>query len=209
MADIDGVKLPVSPTFNAPSELAQAVAGKQYSAVVFITDDNVAAAHLPRYQSALPHAISIIIRPGEDSKTLSQAENVYRQLLQLNIGRDALIIAIGGGLVTDFGAFIAATYKRGIDFMLVSTSLLGCVDAVVGGKESDLPGSCRIGDTARTTYPRRARGSLQDRTCLPSQSRAIHRRKSGTTGQRRLAAHRESRRGVRPGEGGGRPSGLP
>lgn len=133
-ADIDGVKLPVSPTFNAPSELAQAVAGKQYSAVVFITDDNVGAAHLPRYQSALPHAISIVIRPGEDSKTLSQAENVYRQLLQLNIGRDALIIAIGGGLVTDFGAFIAATYKRGIDFMLVSTSLLGCVDAVVGGK---------------------------------------------------------------------------
>ena len=134
MADIDGVKLPVSPTFNAPSELAQAVADKAYSAVVFITDDNVAAAHLPRYQSALPHAISIVIRPGEDSKTLSQAENVYRQLLQLNIGRDALIIAIGGGLVTDFGAFIAATYKRGIDFMLVSTSLLGCVDAVVGGK---------------------------------------------------------------------------
>ena len=134
MADIDSVKLPVSPTFNAPSELAQAVEGKPYSAIVFITDDNVAAAHLPRYQRALPHAISIVIRPGEDSKTLSQAENVYRQLLQLNIGRDALIVAIGGGLVTDFGAFIAATYKRGIDFMLVSTSLLGCVDAVVGGK---------------------------------------------------------------------------
>ena len=89
-ADIDGVKLPVSPTFNAPSELAQAVAGKQYSAIVLITDDNVGAAHLPRYQSALPHAISIVIRPGEDSKTLSQAENVYRQLLQLNIGRGDL-----------------------------------------------------------------------------------------------------------------------
>jgi shikimate kinase/3-dehydroquinate synthase len=133
-ANIDGVKLPVSPTFKAPSELAQLIAKKQYSAVVFITDDNVAAAHLPRYQNALPDAISIVIQAGEDSKTLSQAENVYRQLLQLNIGRDALIIAIGGGLVTDFGAFIAATYKRGIDFMLVSTSLLGCVDAVVGGK---------------------------------------------------------------------------
>ncbi|MBR4900678.1 MAG: bifunctional shikimate kinase/3-dehydroquinate synthase [Victivallales bacterium] len=133
-ADIDGVKLPVSPSFNAPSELAKLIAGKQYSAIVFITDGHVAAAHLPRYQRALPHAISIVIRPGEDSKTLQQAENVYRQLLQLNVGRDALIVAIGGGLVTDFGAFIAATYKRGIDFMLISTSLLGCVDAVVGGK---------------------------------------------------------------------------
>ena len=133
-ADIDHNQVPVSPTFQAPAELAQVIAAKAYSSVVIITDDNVAAHHLPRYQRALPHAISIVIRPGEDSKTLTQAETVYRQLLQLNIGRDALIVAIGGGLVTDFGAFIAATYKRGIDFMLVSTSLLGCVDAVIGGK---------------------------------------------------------------------------
>jgi 3-dehydroquinate synthase len=139
-AEIDDHTIPVIPSFTPQITLAKSLdartktQGKAYSAIVFITDDNVAELHLKRFRDALPHAASIVIKPGEDSKTLRQAETVFEQLLALGIGRDALIIAIGGGMVTDFAAFVAATYKRGIDFILVSTTLLGCVDAVIGGK---------------------------------------------------------------------------
>jgi 3-dehydroquinate synthetase len=59
---------------------------------------------------------------------------VYQCLLDNQFGRDDVLVALGGGMITDLGAFVASTYKRGMDFLLVSTSLLGCVDAAVGGK---------------------------------------------------------------------------
>ena len=71
---------------------------------------------------------------AEENKNLSKAEEAYKFLTKKNINRDHEIVAIGGGALTDFAGFIAATFKRGIKLTLVPTSLLAQVDASIGGK---------------------------------------------------------------------------
>jgi 3-dehydroquinate synthase len=130
-ATLGGESSQVVCTADAPSVIAKALAGKR---VVLLTDNHVAKFHLARYQAALPKCETIILSPGERIKTLDSAKKLYEKLLQLKMNRDDVLLAIGGGTVTDFGAYVAATFKRGIKFVLVSTTLLGCVDAAVGGK---------------------------------------------------------------------------
>lgn len=79
-------------------------------------------------------AHSITIKPGENSKTIKTAEEVWNFLSYHNANRNDLLINIGGGLITDIGGFVASTYKRGLSFINISTSLLGMVDASIGGK---------------------------------------------------------------------------
>ena len=74
------------------------------------------------------------VPPGEESKSLEVAANLWSVLLEYGADRNSLIINVGGGVVCDLGAFIASTYKRGIPFVNVPTSLLAMVDASVGGK---------------------------------------------------------------------------
>ena len=74
------------------------------------------------------------VPPGEESKSLEVAANLWSVLLEYGADRNSLIINVGGGVVCDLGAFIAATLKRGIPFVNVPTSLLAMVDASVGGK---------------------------------------------------------------------------
>ena len=71
---------------------------------------------------------------AEENKNLSKAEEAYKFLTKKNINRDHEIVAIGGGALTDFAGFIAATFKRGLKLTLVPTSLLAQVDASIGGK---------------------------------------------------------------------------
>lgn len=122
---------PVTTSWDAPRELTRWTDGRR---VFFLTEENVSRHHLDRFARVLPDAVTLIVPPGENSKTLKGAETIYRTLLENRIDRGDLLVALGGGMVTDLGAFVAATYKRGMDFVLVSTSLLGCVDAAVGGK---------------------------------------------------------------------------
>ena len=74
------------------------------------------------------------VPPGEESKSLEVAANLWSVLLEYGADRNSLIINVGGGVVCDLGAFVASTYKRGIPFVNVPTSLLAMVDASVGGK---------------------------------------------------------------------------
>ncbi len=74
------------------------------------------------------------VPPGEESKSLEVAANLWSVLLEYGADRNSLIINVGGGVICDLGAFIASTYKRGISFINVPTSLLAMVDASVGGK---------------------------------------------------------------------------
>ncbi len=76
----------------------------------------------------------ISIPSGEKYKTLSFVESVHRELVKSEIDRSSLIVGVGGGLVTDIAGFIAATYMRGIDVGFISSTLLGQVDASIGGK---------------------------------------------------------------------------
>jgi 3-dehydroquinate synthase len=97
---------------------------------LYLTDQNV----YQYYHSVIPKESCIIMEAGEQSKTLENLTNVFRSLLSMSADRSTMLIGIGGGVVTDIAGFVASTFMRGIDFGFVSTSVLGQVDAVIGGK---------------------------------------------------------------------------
>ena len=74
------------------------------------------------------------IESGESNKVLEVASNIWQTLLESNADKNALLINLGGGMISDLGGFIASVYKRGIDFINVPTSILAMADASVGGK---------------------------------------------------------------------------
>ena len=103
-----------------------------------ITDANVApllAAPVMRALSAADYeADSFVIPAGEEQKTLATVGTVYDWLLQHKVERSDFVVCLGGGVVTDLAGFAAATVLRGIPFVHVPTTLLGMVDAAIGGK---------------------------------------------------------------------------
>ena len=102
-----------------------------------LTDENTHRHCLPLLQPLLPVACPEYILPsGEKAKSLEQAEKIWNWLLRQGAGRDDLLLALGGGVVTDLGGFVASAYKRGMDSLNIPTSLIGQVDAAVGGKTS-------------------------------------------------------------------------
>lgn len=95
-----------------------------------ITDENV----MMHYQRELKPWRVITVPAGETSKSLETIDDIVRQLIALDAGRDALIIGIGGGVVTDIAGFVAGIYKRGVRCGFVPTTILAMVDAAIGGK---------------------------------------------------------------------------
>jgi len=96
---------------------------------------------LLRHVPALREAELIEVPPGEASKDIRVSSDIWRHLLERGADRQALLVCLGGGVVTDLGGFVAGTYKRGIRFVNVPTSLMGMVDAAIGGKTGvDLAG---------------------------------------------------------------------
>ena len=77
---------------------------------------------------------TVLIGLGESIKTLQSVETIYRRFIELGVDRATFVLGIGGGIVTDVAGFAASTYMRGLRFGFVSTTLLGQVDASVGGK---------------------------------------------------------------------------
>lgn len=77
---------------------------------------------------------TVLIGLGESIKTLQSVDTIYRRFIELGVDRSTFVLAIGGGIVTDVAGFAASTYMRGVKFGFVSTTLLGQVDASVGGK---------------------------------------------------------------------------
>ena len=86
------------------------------------------------YHPMLAPYDTVLIGLGESIKTLQTVESIYRRFIELGVDRSTFVLAIGGGIVTDVAGFAASTYMRGIGFGFVSTTLLGQVDASVGGK---------------------------------------------------------------------------
>jgi 3-dehydroquinate synthase len=85
----------------------------------------------------VPHNLKVptlVVAPGEGSKSRARWSALTDRLLDLGYGRDAAIVALGGGVVGDLAGFVAASYLRGIPWLQVPTSLLAMVDASVGGK---------------------------------------------------------------------------
>lgn len=118
-------------------QLDSFLAAKNYSKVFFLTDSNTHDLCLPLILSDLKNqaAYEIIeIPPGEASKIIEIVVQVWETLSELGASRKSLLVNLGGGVITDMGGFIASTFKRGMDFINLPTSLLAMVDASVGGK---------------------------------------------------------------------------
>lgn len=107
-------------------------------AIVVLADTNTSQLCLPVFQNLIARqtqALSYITIPaGEANKNLEQLSQIWRGLTRAGAGRDALLICLGGGMITDIGGFAASTYKRGIKVVHIPTTLLAMVDAAIGGK---------------------------------------------------------------------------
>jgi len=108
-----------------------------YSIIFILVDENTHELCLPQFMARISggYTFEIIeIESGEVNKTIETCVGVWEALSELGADRKSLIINLGGGVLTDLGGFVASTFKRGIDFINVPTTLLSMVDASVGGK---------------------------------------------------------------------------
>lgn len=118
-------------TDSAESGLASVLDGLDADRVFLLTDSNVApVCRLDMSRFASVH----VIEPGEGSKSVKGACGVWEWLATSGATRRSVLVNCGGGVVTDLGGFVAATFKRGIRFINIPTSVLGAVDAAIGGK---------------------------------------------------------------------------
>ncbi|CAG7856341.1 3-dehydroquinate synthase [biofilm metagenome] len=106
------------------------------SQVLVTTNEKVAPIYLDKIQAQLKdyNYASTILPDGEQYKTLEVLNKIFDSLLEKRYGRNATLIALGGGVVGDMGGFAAACYQRGISFIQIPTTLLAQVDSSVGGK---------------------------------------------------------------------------
>jgi 3-dehydroquinate synthase len=105
---------------------------------VLITDDNVAALFAEKVSRSLEESgfrLALVkVRPGEESKTISEAEAICARMIEAGLDRSSFVVALGGGMVGDLAGFVAAIYHRGIPHVQVPTTLLAQVDSSIGGK---------------------------------------------------------------------------
>lgn len=123
-------------TQDLEKDLGQAIADIRPDRLFILTDDNTQAVCHPIIQSwpCVAGATTITIPASDDHKDLSSLGMVWHGLSQGGASRHSCLVNLGGGMVTDLGGFAAATFKRGIAFINIPTTLLSMVDASVGGK---------------------------------------------------------------------------
>lgn len=108
-----------------------------YSKIFIIVDENTSNQCLPYFLANLATEVTIEIielEAGETHKNIETCLGIWNSLTELGGDRKSIIINLGGGVITDIGGFVACTFKRGIDFINVPTTLLAMVDASIGGK---------------------------------------------------------------------------
>lgn len=98
--------------------------------LIFITDQNVYAL----YKERLSNFECIIIEPGEQFKNQATVDNIIIELIKRQADKKTILVGIGGGVVTDITGYAAAIFKRGLQHVLIPTTLLAMVDAAIGGK---------------------------------------------------------------------------
>ena len=119
--------------------LGQRIAALRSGAkIAIVSDETVAKHHLPAAVAAIEganlEAATIVVPPGEESKSFAIFESVCEQLIAARIERGDLVVALGGGVIGDLAGFAAAVVRRGLDYVQVPTTLLAQVDSSVGGK---------------------------------------------------------------------------
>lgn len=121
---------------NIQAELPKAIAACEHDRVFFLTDEVTRRACLPLLRDCgVLHEAHVITIPDSDThKSLESLAHVWHELATHGATRHSCLVNLGGGMVTDLGGFAASTFKRGIDFINIPTTLLAMVDASVGGK---------------------------------------------------------------------------
>jgi 3-dehydroquinate synthase len=131
------------------AEILAALKPASPPAFLLICDEHT----LPLARIIGPRGPYCVLKAGEDNKNWAAAEQILRSAQEAGLGRDSLFIACGGGVVSDLAGFAASVYMRGVELVIVSTSLLGMADAAMGGKTGfDL---FNIKNLAGTFYPAR------------------------------------------------------
>lgn len=128
---------PVFHGANAYEKFSRYLRARDYDRIFLLTDSNCRELCLPMFEQKLGgdfETVVLEIPAGEVYKTLDTCNHLWNALLEQRASRKSVLINLGGGVVTDLGGFVAATFKRGMDFIHVPTTLLGQVDAAIGGK---------------------------------------------------------------------------
>ncbi|MEG9326779.1 3-dehydroquinate synthase [Salinimicrobium catena] len=118
-------------------QLNQFLAEKNFSKIFILVDQNThlhcLSSFLPKLETSIPIEV-LEMEAGEANKTIETCNGIWQVLSELGADRKSVMINLGGGVVTDLGGFVAATFKRGISCIHFPTTLLGMVDAAIGGK---------------------------------------------------------------------------
>lgn len=137
MTTINAATYPIHFEEKGYNELTSLVSERNYSSVFILVDDNTLDCCYPRFIQLFTtdKPIEVIqIDAGEVHKNIETCMGVWNVMTELGADRKSLLITLGGGVITDLGGFVASTFKRGIDFVNIPTTLLSMVDASVGGK---------------------------------------------------------------------------
>src|SRR5215216_5382287 len=100
------------------SDLGDFFSFSHYSKVGVLTDENTLKHCYPLIASALPEHFTVTIKSGEEQKNLATCSDIWQAMTDRALDRHSLLLILGGGVLGDMGGFCAATYKRGIDFLL-------------------------------------------------------------------------------------------
>ena len=121
---------------NLTKELSEVLKNSSHDRIFILTDTHTHELCLPQLETIpeIQKAIHIIIEAEDVHKTIETLAFVWQALSTQGATRHSLLLNLGGGMVTDLGGFAAATFKRGIDYINIPTTLLAMVDAAVGGK---------------------------------------------------------------------------
>jgi len=114
--------------FDGSFSLLEKIVDQKQS--VLITDENIYQAHSKLFEGWN----TIVVKPGEEYKVQLTVDTIIEQLIDFATDRQTILIGVGGGVITDITGYVASVYMRGLNFGFVPTSLLGLVDASIGGK---------------------------------------------------------------------------
>ncbi len=122
-------------TEQISSAVQQFTGKKTFTKIAVLVDENTEKHCLPLIRDSIPEDSPVIrIKSGEEHKNLATSHQIWSELTHHKLDRKGLLINLGGGVIGDMGGFCAATYKRGISFVNIPTTLLAQVDASIGGK---------------------------------------------------------------------------
>jgi 3-dehydroquinate synthase len=121
---------------NFWSVLTDFLNDKKYSKIIVLVDEHTEGSCFERFRPHFPVDIAAIIRvpSGELNKNIDTCQQIWRDLFAAQADRNSVLLCIGGGVIGDMGGFAASTFKRGMDFIQIPTTLLSQVDSSIGGK---------------------------------------------------------------------------